>query len=60
MATIRFQCPECDFGDFEVGHLMTETEVHCIVCLEEQGREIRVECWEEEDPTQARLRLAAA
>ena len=60
MATIRFQCPECDFGDFEVGHLMTETEVHCIVCLEEQGREIRVEPWEEEAPTQARLRLAAA
>ena len=60
MATIRFQCPECDFGDFEVGHLVNETEVHCILCLEEQGREIRVECWEEEVPTQARLRSAAA
>ena len=59
MATIRFQCPECDFGDYEVGHLVTETEVRCIVCLEEQGQEIRVECWEAA-PTQARLRLAAA
>ena len=45
MARVRFQCPECGFGDHEVGHLAAEDDV-CIVCLEEQGRQIRVECWE--------------
>ena len=54
MAILRFQCPECGFGDREVGHLMDEGEIHCVVCLEEQGRYIRVRCWEE--PDQARLR----
>ena len=43
---IRFHCPECGFGDHEVGHLARETEIHCIVCLEEEhGRLIRVHCW---------------
>lgn len=43
---LRFQCPECGFGDYEVGHL-AEAETYCVVCLEEQGRQIRVECWEQ-------------
>ena len=55
MARVRFQCPECGFGDHEVGHLAAEDDV-CIVCLEEQGRQIRVECWEEGEGAQARLR----
>jgi hypothetical protein len=41
-------------GEFEIGP-MPETEIHCVVCLEEQGRIIRLHCWEEE-PAQARLR----
>jgi hypothetical protein len=41
-------------GDHEVGP-MAETEIHCVVCLEEHGRVIRVHCWEEE-VDQARLR----
>jgi ribosomal protein S27E len=53
-AMIRFQCPECGMGDHEVGP-MAETEIHCVVCLEEHGRVIRVHCWEEE-VDQARLR----
>lgn len=57
MSYFRFQCSECGFGDREVGHLMDEGEIYCIVCLEEQGRRIRVRCWEE--PEQARLRPAA-
>jgi hypothetical protein len=41
-------------GDFEIGP-MPETEIHCVVCLEEQCRLIRVHCWQEES-AQARLR----
>ena len=37
---------------------MDEDDIHCVVCLEELGRLIRVECWEDED--QARLRLGFA
>jgi hypothetical protein len=55
MARVRFQCPECGFGDHEVGHLAAEDDV-CIVCLEEEGRQIRVECGEEGEGAQARLR----
>ena len=60
--TIRhFQCPECGFGDYEVGHLTDPIAIHCVVCLEEQRREVRLRVWEEEPP-QARLPdgLAAA
>jgi hypothetical protein len=56
MAQIRFQCPECGFGDHEAGHLVAAADIYCVVCLEEQGRQIRVECWEEGEGTQARLR----
>ena len=54
MAARRFQCPECGMGDYEIGP-MAETEIHCAICLEEQGRLIRLHCWVEE-PAQARLR----
>jgi hypothetical protein len=54
MALLRFQCPECGSGDHEVGPLVAETDIYCVVCLEEEGRQIRVECWEE--GAQARLR----
>jgi hypothetical protein len=57
MPIFRFQCSECGFGDREVGHLMDEGGIYCIVCLEEQGRRIRLRCWEE--PDQACLRPAA-
>jgi hypothetical protein len=53
---LRFQCP-CGFGDHEVDHMVGETDIYCIVCLEEEGRRITLHCWEEQD--QARLRLAA-
>ena len=39
---VRFQCPECGFGDHEVGHLIAEIEIYCVVCLEEDGRLIRL------------------
>src|SRR5690242_5139991 len=49
-----FQCPECGFGHHEIGHLVVETEIHCLVCYDEEGRLVRVHCWEEDD--QARFR----
>jgi hypothetical protein len=54
---ICFQCPECGFGHHEIGHLVVETEIHCLVCYDEEGRLVRVHCWEEDD--QARFREAA-
>ena len=53
----RFHCPECSLGDREVGHITPGTTIHCLVCYEEEGRLIRLHCWEEsEDADQARLR----
>jgi hypothetical protein len=52
----RFQCPECGFGHHEVGHMVAETEVYCVVCLEEEGRLVSIHCWREDEPDQARLR----
>ena len=51
MAIFRFQCPECGFGDYEVGHLVADDELFCVVCLEEDGREVVVHCWQESEPT---------
>jgi len=60
MATLRFHCPECGMGDHEIGP-MAETAIHCVVCLEDQGRLIRVHCWEEEaDHARLREGLVAA
>ena len=57
----RFHCPECSIGDREVGHLTRDTEIHCVVCLEDHGRLIRVHCWEEEaDHARLREGLVAA
>jgi hypothetical protein len=54
MPMMRFQCPECGMGDYEVGHLVAEPVEYCVVCLDKHGRLIRLECWQE--PSQARLR----
>jgi uncharacterized Zn finger protein (UPF0148 family) len=40
-----FQCPECGFGSFEVGHLVADGELFCVVC-EEERRLVRVDRWE--------------
>jgi hypothetical protein len=49
---LPFSYPECG-GDHQVGHLVDETEICCIICLKEEGRQIRVECWKggESDPS---------
>jgi hypothetical protein len=61
MALTRFHCPECSFGDYEVGHLTDGEEIYCSVCLERDDQLIRLRRWEEEgEGAQTRLRLAAA
>ena len=58
---LRFQCPDCGFGDYEIGHLTDEDEIYCVVCLEQEHQLIRLQRWEEEgEGAYARLRLAAA
>jgi hypothetical protein len=58
MAFNGFQCLDCGFGDYEVGHLVADDDTYCIVCLEEQGRWVRVHSWPELEPYQARSREA--
>ncbi len=53
-----FQCPECGFGHHEVGHLVAADEIHCLICLEEDGRLVVLEFWREVE-AQARLDDAA-
>ena len=47
MRLFRFQCPDCGLGDYETGHLVAADEIYCVVCLEEDGRLIGLECWDE-------------
>jgi hypothetical protein len=42
----KFHCPVCGFGDGEHGHLLAAHEVHCVVCLEEEDRYVRLRRWE--------------
>jgi hypothetical protein len=60
MSVLRFQRPECGFGDYEVGYLTDGAEAYCIICQEEDGRIVRLQRWEEDDRAQARFRLADA
>ena len=54
----RFQCPECGFGDHEVGHLMAETQVYCSCVPGRGGGEADSIHCREDEPDQARLREA--
>jgi hypothetical protein len=47
MRLFRFQCLDCGLGDYETGHLVAADAVYCVVCLEEDGRLIRLQRWEE-------------
>jgi hypothetical protein len=54
----HFHCPECGFGDWELGGLATDHELGCEVCREEGRGEVRLQRWEPEQavPVYARLR----
>ncbi len=57
----HFQCPECGIGDFELGYLAGDQDLHCDVCLEEQGRLVSLHRWlPVEYPDYARLRVGLA
>jgi hypothetical protein len=45
----HFQCSECGMGDFELGYLADDQQFFCEVCLEEEGRMIRLERWPTEE-----------
>jgi hypothetical protein len=49
MARLRFQCPECSLGEYEIGHLTDDAEIYCVFCFEEVGRLIRLQRWETEE-----------
>jgi hypothetical protein len=51
----HFHCPECGFGDTEHGHLLSAHEIHCIICMEVDRRQVRLHRWEavEEEPEPA-------
>jgi hypothetical protein len=41
-----FRCPDCGFSDEELGHLLGDHELYCIVCLEEaDGPLVRLQRW---------------
>ncbi len=52
-----FHCPECGFGHQELDHLAADQEIHCVVCLEEDGRLVQLHRWTDDEwAPQARLR----
>ena len=36
----HFICPNCEMSDKELGHLVTADEIHCMVCLIEDQRQV--------------------
>jgi uncharacterized protein YbbK (DUF523 family) len=61
----HYQCPDCGFGDVELGDVergdaAISGEGFCVVCLEEQGRRVRLRCWQAEAPRPVRRVSAAA
>jgi len=43
-----FHCPECGFGDSELGHHATHDMIWCEICLEEQ-RHVALKRWPVDD-----------
>ncbi len=44
----HYHCPECGFGDKEVGHLAVTDALYCEVCLEDQQR-VQLKRWQAAD-----------
>ena len=47
----RYACPECGMTDTELGHLATDDEIHCMVCLVDDERHVVLRRWLVEDQT---------
>ncbi len=56
----HFRCPECGFGDAELGHLTRADDTHCVLCLEGDGRRVMLCWWDEPPPPEVRHASAAA
>jgi hypothetical protein len=52
----HFQCPECGFGDAELGSLAAAEDLYCVICLEEGGRRVLLDRWSPTEISHARLR----
>ena len=47
----RFHCPDCGFGDQEIGLLGLVDEIYCEVCLSgDEPRRVTLRRWQEELP----------
>ena len=44
----RYSCPQCGFGDQEIGHLHADHALYCEVCLEDK-QHVRLRRWLDED-----------
>ncbi len=40
-----FVCPDCGMSDAELDHLATDDDTHCIVCLIDEDRYVRLRRW---------------
>ena len=40
-----FLCPECGMSDTEIGHLSAANDLHCVVCLIDEDRYVRLRRW---------------
>lgn len=45
VAVWLFTCPECGFGHAELGHLAADDDIYCVVCHEEEGRNVTLTRW---------------
>ena len=49
MRCYRYACPDCGMTDVEVGHMATEDEIHCFVCLVDEQRQVVLRRWHVDD-----------
>jgi chlorite dismutase len=47
----QFVCPDCGMSDTELGHLAGADDIHCIVCLVDDERYVRLRRWIAEEAT---------
>jgi hypothetical protein len=45
----RFECPTCEFDHQEFGRLASDDEIHCFLCLQDNGAVVLVKRWHETD-----------
>ena len=43
----RYHCRDCGVGDADTQHLAADHAIYCEVCLEDEGRYVRLVRWPE-------------